>query len=264
MAESTSRVVPSRATASLDSVSRIRPAYEQVADQLRQLIVQGDLSPGDRLPSEGDVATAFGVSRGTVREALRVLASANLLYSVRGATGGTFVAQSDPTAISEYLETGLGLLSGTEAISLDELLEARELLEVPATQLAAERRTEQHLVDLHRAVEAERAETGVRFHHHRRFHVLVLEASGNSLLQMMTVPVFGVIRSQFVIQPSERELWAGIDGDHVEILRLIEDGDGDGAAQAMQNHLVRLNAVYRSMGPRPSAAGGVPSPFRAH
>lgn len=229
-------------------VSRIQPVYQQVADQLCELIVEGNLSPGDRLPKEVDLAAAFGVSRGTVREALRVVASRNLIYATRGASGGTFVAEGDAAALTQYLETGIGLLSGNESISLDELLESRQLLEVPATRLAAERRTNQHLEALRVSLDAEsqEVETGTRYYHHRRFHALVLAASGNRLIEVMTLPVFGVIRSRFVAHQSE-EFWSEVDDDHVAILDHITAGDGDRAAAAMQEHLLRLNVRYRAL-----------------
>lgn len=194
------------------------------------------------------MAAAFGVSRSTVREALRSLAASNLVYSVRGATGGTFVSESDPAAISEYLETGIGLLSGTEAVPLDALLEARELLEVPAARLAAQRRTLEHLADLRLALDEEEATTeSVRYRHHRRFHEAVLAAAGNSLLRVMTQPVFGVIGSRFVLAGDQRDMWRAIDGDHAAILAHIESGDGDAAAATMRDHIVRLNAAYRAL-----------------
>lgn len=234
------------------SVNRIRPAYEQVSDQLIDLIVRGELKPGDRLPVEADLATNFGVSRGTVREALRILASLDLTYVVRGAAGGTFIAERNPAALSAYLETGIGMLSGTEAVSLDELLEARQLLEVPAARLAAERRTEEHIELLRRAVAEEKAVRAdeVRYDHHRQFHALILAAAGNRLLNLMTLPVFGVIRTRFVIQPTEADVWHEIDHDHEAILELISDGDGDGAATAMKDHIIRLNSTYRSIAQR--------------
>ena len=66
------------------SVDRVRPAYQQVADQLLARVLDGSLAAGDRLPAEGELAVAFGVSRSTVREAFRVLASRDLITTVRG------------------------------------------------------------------------------------------------------------------------------------------------------------------------------------
>ena len=66
----------------------MRKAYEQVADQLRELIVTGELAPGERLPTETVLAREFGVSRATVREALRLLAAQGLIRTAKGAAAG--------------------------------------------------------------------------------------------------------------------------------------------------------------------------------
>ena len=68
-------------------VQRVRKAYEQVHEQLRDLIMKGDLARGQRLPNEATLAREFGVSRGTVREALRVLAAENLIRTRRAPAG---------------------------------------------------------------------------------------------------------------------------------------------------------------------------------
>ena len=236
------------------AVNRIRPAYEQVADQLRALVLDGRLAPGDRFPVEADLAASFGVSRGTVREALRVLASRNLIYSVRGASGGTFVAEGDRASISEYLETGIGLLSSTEAISVDELLEARHLLEVPAARLASERGTEEHIEAMRVSLAHVPDGTGPDglSAYHQQFHTLVLAASQNRLLELMTLPVFGVIRTRFVISPADKKSWRQVEADHEEIFQAIAGGDGDRAAETMHEHLVRLNVIYKRLAGKPA------------
>ncbi len=232
------------------SVKRIRPAYEQVAEQLRELILNGTLSPGDQLPVEAELSTIFGVSRSTVREALRLLSSQSLIYTARGVTGGTFVAETSPDAISDYLETSIGLLSGSHEITADELLEARDLLEVPAARLAALRRTDEHLAAMRSAIAQEKAETdrGLRFEHHQRFHAALLDAAGNKLLDLMTVPVFRVIRSRFLEEQPSRKFWNQVDDDHEEILSLIAAGDADQAALRMHAHLARLRSIYARAG----------------
>ena len=69
------------------------PAYQTLADDLRAQIVAGRLRPGERLPTEPQLCARFGLSRSTVREALRLLASQHLIVTTRGVTGGSFVAQ---------------------------------------------------------------------------------------------------------------------------------------------------------------------------
>ncbi len=228
------------------SVSKVRPAYQQVADQLRELILNGSLSSGDRLPPEADLAATFGVSRSTVRESLRVLASRDLIHTVRGTTGGTFVSQVQMEQVSDYLETSIGLMSGSDGVSVAEMLETREVLEVPAARLAASRREEHHLQAMREAIERETASRsrGARFTEHRTFHQVIVEASGNTLLAMVTAPVYRVLQTKFLSPEVPQSFWSGVDHDHELILASIERGDAEGAARAMQEHLTGLRPAY--------------------
>ena len=122
------------------SVERIRPAYQQVADRIREAILDGRIAPGERLPVEMDLTQLFGVSRSTVREALRTLSSLNLVTTSRGITGGTYVSHPDPDAVSQYLEVCIGLMSDANVVSVTELTETRKLLEVRARRLSHRRR----------------------------------------------------------------------------------------------------------------------------
>ncbi len=129
---------PSRPVARL-RVQRVRPAYRQVADDLRGQIMRGAVAAGERLPSESELGIAFGVSRSTVREALRVLASEHLIETRRGVRGGSFVAAPDPARIVEDIGGALGVLVTTPHLRMEDLLEARLLLEPAAARLAAQR-----------------------------------------------------------------------------------------------------------------------------
>jgi GntR family transcriptional regulator, transcriptional repressor for pyruvate dehydrogenase complex len=131
------------------SIRHVKKAYEQVADQLRELIARGVLAPGERLPNETQLANQFGVSRATIREALRLLAAESLLRTSRGKGGGSFVNLPSIENISDFVGASISLLTDAETVSLEELLETRELLEVPAARLAAVRRTDHDLERLH-------------------------------------------------------------------------------------------------------------------
>ncbi len=228
------------------AVSRVRPAYQQVADQLLELILAGSLASGDRLPTEAKLSAIFGVSRSTVREALRVLASRDLIHTMRGTTGGTFVSRVQFAQVSDYLETSLGLLSGSSDVSVTEMLEARELLEGPSARLAAIRRDDTHIRAMRDAIDREATGRGrgVKFREHRTFHALIVDAAGNGLLGVMTDPVFRVLQAQFLAPDITPEYWAEVDHDHENILTCIEDGDAGAAGSAMKAHLIRLREAY--------------------
>lgn len=229
-------------------MSRIQPAYAQVASQLRDLIVTGQIRTGDHLPNEAELATIFGVSRSTVREALRSLAAQSLVYTSRGVTGGTFVAELDAETVSEYLRTSLGLMSGSAGVTVAELLETRAALEVPATRLAAIRRTDSAISEMEQNLSISNVEDeAVRYVKNSRFHELIMEASGNRLLGLVASPVFDVLKSRFRRDDVEKSYWSSVDKDHREILSHIEAGDPDGAEAAMRAHLRRLESTYESI-----------------
>lgn len=227
-------------------VDKIQPAYVQVATQLRRSIMGGALLPGDRLPTEPEIGALFGVSRSTVREALRMLSSQDLVQTTRGVNGGTFVVAADPRKLSEYLTASLGLLSGAAAISVDELLEVRELIEVPAVRLAARKRTAENLADLTCCVERESAlsDRAAEFEPHRQFHSLLLASAQNRLLPITTDPLFEVLRTRFLRPAAPARFWAKTAREHAEILERVRDKDEDGAAELMRMHLKRLRATY--------------------
>ena len=110
---------------------RVRKSYEQVADQLRELIVTGRLPQGGRLPTETQLAADLGVSRATVREALRLLAAQGLIRTAKGQAGGSYVTLPTVDHISESLSSNITLLADARDLTLEELIEVRVLLEVP-------------------------------------------------------------------------------------------------------------------------------------
>lgn len=229
-------------------VQRVLPAYQQVAEQLTTLVLAGDLIPGQRLPVESELAAEFGVSRSTVREALRTMSAQNLVVTMRGVAGGTFVVHPKPEEVSDYLEASIGLLSGSRTVTLDELLEARKLLELPAARLAADRRTSDDLEALEAALaDPGDVAAGHRFEGNRSFHAAVLTACGNALLLVMTAPVFGVLRTHVLRDLAPADFWHQVDRDHRAIADAIAARDGDRAAAEMAAHLDHLRGTYLSL-----------------
>ncbi len=220
--------------------------YERVAEILRDMILSGELLPGERLPSEGELTARMEISRGTLREALRVLASQKLLTTTRGVKGGTFVAEPSPEDVSEYLSASLGLLSRGR-VSVSQLLEVRAMLEVPAAGLAARRRSEADLERLASSivlVGGEDTPEGARWSANSNFHVLLLRAADNPLLDMITKPVFTVLRERFLRERADASFWRTVADEHAEILEHVRAGRADAASRAMRLHLAALRDTY--------------------
>jgi DNA-binding FadR family transcriptional regulator len=225
---------------------RVRKAYEQVADQIRELIVTGELSPGDRLPNEAALSRDFGVSRATVREALRVLAAQGLIRTAKGAAGGSFVTLPTVDSISSLVHANVNLLTETRHVTLEELLEARELVEVPAARLAAARREQEDLERLRATVpdDAARLGTTAEFAYNSEFHSCVIAASRNTLLSVSAQPIFSVLQSNLARSTLGRRFHTAIHAHHHRIIEAVEAGDADGAGAEMHDHLLFLRPFY--------------------
>src|SRR6201992_3385405 len=134
-------VVPSPAEPGLFSRVSVGRISEIIVDQIRLLMRQGQLKPGDRLPPERDLCERFGVSRVTVREALRMLESSGLVEIRVGARGGAFVTV--PT--TGHVGDGLTDMLTLSALTAADVTEVRLLLEVGIIPLVVERATEEDL-----------------------------------------------------------------------------------------------------------------------
>jgi len=221
-------------------------AYEQIADQLRELITTGRLVPGERLPNEATLARQFGVSRATVRESLRVLSAQNLVRTAKGAGGGSYVTLPSVDHISEFLRSNFNLMTASQDVSLEDLLEARMLLEVPAARLAAARRTEEDLAHLQATIPEELLSLSVtdQFSFNKNFHSTVLEACGNKLLYVSAQPIFSVLQRALQRSHLSTAFHRSIDESHRRIVAAIAAGDADDAEREMREHLEHLRPEY--------------------
>jgi DNA-binding FadR family transcriptional regulator len=221
-------------------------AYEHIAGALQEQVISGELEPGARLPTETELASEFGVSRATVREALRLLAAQNLIRTAKGSTGGSYVTLPSAGHLSASLRSGIDLLTSARDVSLDDLLEARLLLEVPAARLAALRRREEDVERLQGAIPARPLELATReqFTHNKDFHAVVLEASGNVLLAIAAQPVFDVLQTRLVRSSLGQRFHRTINAHHRTIAAAIEAGDADAAGAEMHDHVEFLRPYY--------------------
>jgi len=215
--------------------------YQRLANDIRAQIVTGSLAPGDRL-IEADLTETYDVSRGTVREAIRLLASERLVETVRGRSGGTFVARVAPESIASYLNTTVGALLTQHDVALSDLVEVRQLIEPFAASLAADKcgatgADELHALQVHaKAPDRDEMNWG--------WHRAVLRLSGNPLLPALAMPVYNVLSTRFDRTQGKQSHWQRIEREHSEITNLIEAGDARGAEEAMRDHLHVVHLTY--------------------
>ena len=220
------------------------PAYQLLADELRDDITSGRLRPGERLPPEPELCVRTGVSRSTVREALRLLASQHLIVTTRGVTGGSFVAHPDAKQLSEALSTGLTLLTNTAGIGFADLLGLRRALEIPAAGLAAVRRTEAHLAEIRAALfDPEIDDFDVMLRAHSDFHGAVAKATGNPLFELVTRPLYHVSYGEELVENLPDGYWERIDADHRDLLDCLRRSDPEAATAAARRHLDYIAAA---------------------
>ena len=222
--------------------------YEEIIRQVKQMITEGRLKSGDRLPPERDLAEKFVVSRTSVREALRALESLGLLEIRPGE--GTFVREISVEALVEPL--ALVMLSQREA--LGELFEARRLLEPALAALAAVRATPEEISEMERILEEQAKEiasgrTGLA--QDAQFHAAIGAAAHNRAITRLAHGIMDLLtqsREESLNTPGRPER---SHENHRQILKAINERNARAAEQAMIQHLETVEKLVRgATGPR--------------
>lgn len=205
----------------------------EVANRIKELIRKEKLKPGDKLPNEMQLAELFGVSRPTVREAVKSLVSQNIIEIQRGK--GTFVSQT-PGIASDPL--GLDFLVG-EDLHLS-LIEVRHLIEPGVARLAAERGTPadvdrigQYLQEMQQIVDRHEVGMGTEL----EFHRSIAEATENPVIMRLVPIIMDSIIKTYRDAPRTSEDHRQALSEHTEIFNAIKSRDKDGAYGAMERHL---------------------------
>ncbi len=213
----------------------IRPtrASTDVAAQVRRAILSGRFRSGDRLPTERELARQFGVSRVTIRDALRALEASGLVRVRMGGQGGPYVAHPDVTLLSENLGNHMQLSGCT----FEELAEARLALETTAARLAAERAGPEDLEAMKAAiVEPAGAEAAAAAS--MDFHLAVVRAAHNRALWIMFTATRSLIQEAFgELHASQPDMARAARTDHTALYTAISNGEGELAVRLMREHL---------------------------
>jgi GntR family transcriptional repressor for pyruvate dehydrogenase complex len=205
-----------------------------VAEQLKQAILLGQYKPGDKLPSERDLAEQFNVSRLSIREACRTLENSGFVRIRQGIGGGIFVTQPD---FDHLLDTFLDLFL-TDQISIPALHGVRVLVETEVARLAAMNITPEYTQRLQDALDAEQSPMRSHADHVRlksKIHYILAEMCQNPLLELLVRFIMKSVDRVLDIVEPDAELMHPV-GVHEPIVKAVLAGDSRGAARAMREH----------------------------
>lgn len=225
--------------------------YEQIAKQIQEMIVQGGVIPGEKLPPERELAKDLGVSRTVVREAIKALQERGLVRVLTGS--GTYVTKVPPDVVAQ----SMALYVAAHKHAFHDLMQIRQLLEVEIAGLAAERATEEDiqrlesaLTEMHEALPQAGDKEGSLEQFTQAdilFHQSLARASKNSLYPILLIPILDLL-FEFIQRASRRsEGPVSAIAFHQAILDCVRNGDPIGCREAMREHL-RSAAEYFELG----------------
>ena len=216
---------------------RRESAAAEAARLVQDKILSGELRAGQRLPSERELSEALGVSRPTVREALRSLVAMNILDSRHGS--GTFVSDLEPTTLAAPLRFAMAL----SPVTVTELFEARLVVEPELAALAATRATadqRDHLEECVRLARESRGDPAALVELDLRLHHLIAQAAHSSLLSQMLETIGALARASRTATARVPGVAQQTIEEHEAIAAAIVAADPSGARQAMADHLRRI------------------------
>jgi DNA-binding FadR family transcriptional regulator len=218
-------------------------ASDVLADRLRELILDEGLPEGTPLPTERELVAQSGLSRGSVREALRVLETEGLIVTKAGRNGGSAIRRPSRESISRSFE----LFLRSHGVRFDAVIEARESVEPAAARLAAQHRTDEDIAEItqiQQEMESISDNTAKFAKANLKWHLAVVKASKNELLiaflDAISRPIYAATEYPSL---NTVELRREVIRVHRRVLEAIVERDGDAAFRRMERH---INA-YRQM-----------------
>ncbi|MEB3102553.1 FadR/GntR family transcriptional regulator [Ferviditalea candida] len=227
-------------------VIKQKKIFEEILDQFKDLLITKKLKIGQKIPTEIELSETWGISRASLREAMRVLDVLGIIEAKSGE--GTIIKQADP----ENLKNIMSLVALSRGIDTVELYEVRTVIEMYSVRLAAMRRSDQdlsvlkeHLVKMDKVYANKEREIELDFYFHRS----IVEASKNKIMIMLMEMISGLLEEQ--IRETRSKLASSTETlnrfqqQHWEIYRAIEQQLPEQAESAMLGH---MNYAQRELG----------------
>lgn len=227
---------------------KTKKIYEEIVEQIKQLILEGRLKPGDKLPSERHLVESFKVSRASIREALSALEMMGLLEVRTGE--GTFIREIQSDSMAASLTWALSMDKGTVL----ELLEVRKMLEVQAVGYAAERATEEEIAELEKLLNLMKLNLDkdgtLNEKADHSFHYNIAKATHNKITIRLMDTISDHLRH--MLKASSSKLYKGkytpeiLYGEHLAIWQAIKNRDVEKAREEMLKHLTGVEKEIKN------------------
>ena len=221
---------------------RSNKAPQQIISQIRKLILEGKLLPGDKLSPENKLMEQFKVSKQTVREALRALEFIGLVEIDKGTTGGARIVEMDSRIALELLADFLYF----KKLSFHHLAEARKIIEPYAAGIAAESMSDSEKDILKELIEQAKEEYRDKklsldaCHYDLKFHCVIANSTKNPLLILIVDLIESLMGdSKALVLPNKKMLTAIVDA-HERIYQAIVTRDPDRARTEMSRHIIEV------------------------
>lgn len=214
--------------------------YTNIVEQIKKMIVDGELTPGERLPSERELAESLTVSRTSVREALRILESMDLIECRSG--DGNFVAEVTMDSLAKSIAWRIPLIRGT----VTELFEVRKIIEPGIVRIAAERANDEDIKKMQKILNKQKklVEKGKSiFDLDNEFHYAIAEASKNTVIMKMIDMIITLQKETkgSKIEVGERPRHSL--QSHSNIFSYLKIKDKERARKAMLTHLTTVEKL---------------------
>lgn len=219
------------------------PVTDQAIEKIKQMIVAGELRPGDKLPKERDLAERLGLSRNSLREAVRALTLIRVLETRQG--DGTYVTSLEPHILLDVMSFAIELSHDRSVL---QLLEVRRVLEPAATAMAATRITEEELAKAHARLDDLRLDAPVEVlvDADLDFHRIIVKASGNPVLATLVERITSqTVRARQWRAVTDENVFKRMQREHQAIYNALEAGDAELARAAATVHIADVEAWLR-------------------
>jgi GntR family transcriptional regulator, transcriptional repressor for pyruvate dehydrogenase complex len=224
---------------------------EVIANRIEAALIADGIGVGEQLPTELKLAEQYGVSRTVIREAARILEQRGLV-DIRSGRGMT-VVELDAAPVARHY----ALMLRTAPAAFGQLMDARLLVEVPLTGLAAAHRSEEDLAELRASIDrvrSNRSNTQLCLDEDLHFHSLVSRASGNPMMSLFVDPVNACLRESYEPDFAYMSRLDSTIDEHQAILDAIAAGDGETASALARTHLERVKRDGISATAQPPSA----------